>query len=100
MIFSSQDFDVQQTGMVISGKDILVQLFDNKNVNAWGMIGVLIAYIVLFRLVHYGLFLYSSLPFLSNNEDAASAKQSPVAQVPISKERYHSVAQSGEVELV
>ncbi len=100
MIFSSQDFDVQNTGMVISGKDILIQLFDNKNVNAWGMIGVLIAYIVLFRLVHYALFLYSSLPFLSNNDDSGPGKQAPAAQEPLSKERYHSVAQTGEVEMV
>lgn len=102
MIFISQDFDVQTTGIVVSGKDILIQLFDNKNVNAWGMIGVLIAYIVFFRLVHYGLFLRSSLPFLSKNEDSRAAMKAGI-QEPQKKDKYHSVAQSGgngEVEIV
>lgn len=103
MIFISQDFDVQTTGMVISGKDILIQLFDNKNVNAWGMIGVLIAYIALFRLVHYALFLYASLPFLSKNEDSGAIKKTGNQEPQMKKDMYQSVAQhggSGEVELV
>ena len=44
------------TGLKVTGKQILAQLYNNHNVNAWGMIGVLLAYIALFRLVHYGLF--------------------------------------------
>lgn len=82
--------------MVLSGKDILSQLFDNKDVNAWGMIGVLIAYIIFFRLVHYALFLYSSRPFLATNEDAGPNKKQGA------QDAYQSVAKAGtrEIEMV
>ena len=59
-------------GLKVTGKHILAQLYNNHNVNAWGMIGVLLAYIALFRLVHYGLFLYASLPFLSAADSSSS----------------------------
>jgi hypothetical protein len=94
MIYYTQDFDVLNTGYVISGRDILSQLYDNRDVNAWGMIGVLIAYIVFFRLVHYGLFLYASLPFLGDG-GAARIKTKPAA----GKAQYEKVDKS-EVEMV
>lgn len=68
IIYTGQDFDILNTGMVYTGKEILAMLYDNKNVNAWGMIGVLIAYIIFFRVVHYAIFLYASLPFLASNK--------------------------------
>lgn len=88
--------------MAISGRDILAVLFNNKDVNAWGMIGVLLAYITLFRLVHYGLFLHASLPFLSaagaaprvrNNNGAAAVGSGNKSAA------YEGVAKS-ELELV
>lgn len=91
--------------MVLSGKDILRQVFDNKNINAWGMIGVLIAYIILFRLVHYALFLYSSLPFLSTavtKEQQKNQNQPETATLPMKEKKngFQAVAQSGELEMV
>jgi hypothetical protein len=79
IIFISQDFDILNTGMVITGKQILDQVYNNKDVNAWGMIGVLIAYIIFFRLAHYGLFLYASLPFLTT----AAPSDSTVVAAPV-----------------
>jgi len=52
MIFEGRTF---QPGNV-SGKEILDRYFNISNVNAWGMIGVLLAYVVLFRCVQYFLF--------------------------------------------
>lgn len=51
----------------MSGDEILRNVYDNKDVAAWGMVGVVIAFIVFLRLVHYGIFLYAALPFLNDN---------------------------------
>lgn len=95
IIFYTQDFDVLDTGMVISGRDVLAVLFNNKDVNAWGMIGVLLAYIALFRLAHYGLFLYASLPFLNAAGAAPRVRKSGA----VGSAAYEGVAKS-EVEMV
>ncbi len=100
MIFYSQDFDILDTGMKISGKEILAQLFHNKNVNAWGMIGVLIAYIALFRLVHYGLFLYVSMPFLGAGKATEPAEEAGSGGGSAKLQARYEGVQQAEVELV
>lgn len=67
MIFHNQEFD-GPGGTEIGGKDILDDVFNNDVTQPWGMIGVLIAYIIGFRLVHYALFLWASWPFLSSGK--------------------------------
>lgn len=76
-VFASQDFDVQNFGFQMSGDTILRDVFDNKDVNAWGMVGVLVAYIIGFRLIHYFLFHSASKPFLvkSDSTEAPAANK-------------------------
>lgn len=85
--------------MVVTGRDVLAQLFNNKDVNAWGMIGVLLAYIALFRLVHYGLFLHASSPFLHAADAAPRARDSNSAVGNGKIADYKAVSKS-DVEMV
>lgn len=72
MIFANQDFDVLETGFKISGKTVLEDVFGQQpDVNAWGMFGVLVAWILFFRFVHYVLFLRASLPFLKTDNSVS-----------------------------
>lgn len=70
MIFADQDFKVPGfPGVVISGKDVLEDVFgQERDVSAWGMFGVLVAWIFFFRFVHYVLFHNASAPFLRKEE--------------------------------
>lgn len=74
MVFASQTFDVQNFGFTMSGNTILKDVFDNKNVDGWGMVGVLVAYILLFRIIHYFLFYSASKPFLAKVDAAPAVK--------------------------
>lgn len=73
MIFYNQDFEVNHSGNEVSGEYILDSLYSNKDVNGWGMIGAVLAYIALFRIVHFGLFYMASEPYLvkSGKKDSA-----------------------------
>ncbi len=65
-VYSTQDFEVPgMNGYEISGKSLLDDIYGLTNVNSWGMFGVMIAWICLFRLTHYGLFYYDVRPYLS-----------------------------------
>lgn len=52
----------------MKGTDILDQLFDIREINSWGMFGALIGWIILFRLVHYGIFVLEVRPYLQKIE--------------------------------
>lgn len=71
-MFYSQDFDItgESTGMELSGEDVLDSIFDLRDVNSWGMFGVLLAWIALFRFGHYFIFMMDVRPYL--NVDASS----------------------------
>jgi hypothetical protein len=72
MIFASQDFEVSgYAPLSISGEDVLVDVFgQERDVSPWGMFGVLVAWVIFFRLVHYALFLRASAPFLKKTAPA------------------------------
>lgn len=48
----------------MTGKQVLDNLFDLKDVNSWGMFGVMLAWIALFRFAHYAVFVYEVSPYL------------------------------------
>jgi hypothetical protein len=55
-IFAGRDWDVSgYNGVEVSGKDILDNFFDLRNVNTWGMFGALLGYVVFFRCGQYFL---------------------------------------------
>lgn len=64
-VYSTQDFDVSGfPGVVLSGKTLLDDLYGVTDVNSWGMFGVLLAWIALFRLTHYFFFYYDVRAYL------------------------------------
>ena len=64
-IYSTQTFDVSGSTATITGKQILSTIFDLKDVNSWGEFGILIAWIVFFRITHYIGFLNDVYPYLT-----------------------------------
>ena len=106
MIYSGQDFSVQGTSLVVTGKQVLDQLYGNRDVNAWGMLGVLVAYILFFRAVHYGLFLYASLPYLTGAQpqqqqsEGAGKKTTLPHRAPGEAAAAYEPVKRGELELV
>jgi len=58
MIFRGQDFTVSGSDPKIemTGKQVLDQIFNLRDIPAWGMLGVLLAYVVFFRVSQYFLF--------------------------------------------
>jgi hypothetical protein len=94
-IFATQDFDVANTGYSLSGDYVLRNVYDNKDVNAWGMVGVMIAFILFLRFVHYCLFLYASLPFLAghNTTKVSSIESSSNGKSNETKAQYELVPQ-------
>lgn len=68
------------SGTQISGKDVLEDVFGQpRNINAWGMFGVLVLWVFFFRFVHYLLFLRASAPFLKKETTKpASSKQATI----------------------
>lgn len=99
MIFANQDFKVSGTPYTISGKTVLVDVFGQKSdVNAWGMFGALIAWVLFFRTVHYLLFLYASAPFLKKDEPPSSLNLPVNGQT--SNGKVKSVSPVGAYEMV
>jgi hypothetical protein len=65
-VYSTQDFEVPGTnGYEVSGMTLLKSLYGLENINSWAMFGVMLAWISLFRMTHYFLFLYDVRPYLS-----------------------------------
>jgi len=54
-IFVSQDFTVVNSNppVKVSGETILNNVFNLRDINAWGMFGTLLGYVALFRLIQY-----------------------------------------------
>jgi ABC-type multidrug transport system ATPase subunit len=53
----------------IRGDDLLKHQYNRKGCKAWVMFGVLLAWVVALRLLHYGIFTYHVLPFLPSHDD-------------------------------
>jgi hypothetical protein len=99
MIFADQEFKVSGTPYTLSGKDVLVDVFGQKSdVDAWGMFGVLIAWVIFFRAVHYFLFLYASAPFMRKDDSSAvgsnKASKPAAADGQASSSSYEMVSQN------
>ena len=47
----------------MTGTSILNDAFDLYSINSWGMFGVLLGWIALFRLSHYTAFAWEVLPY-------------------------------------
>lgn len=62
----------------ITGKYVLDNFYDLRDVSSWGMFGTLLAWIALFRLLHYALFLWDVLPYVKN--DVAMAEDNKPVQ--------------------
>lgn len=63
-MFHNQEFTVGSTGFKISGEYVLENFYDNQDVDSWGMVGAVIAYVFLFRLTHYGLMVMQNWTYL------------------------------------
>jgi hypothetical protein len=62
--------------MEISGLDVLKYSFDKVDVNSWGMFGVLLAWIALFRITHYLAFSMDVRPYMKSNTSSSSSSSS------------------------
>ena len=71
VVFKYQTFLVSGSSprTYISGDDLLNSQFNRRDCRAWEMFGVLLAWIVVVRLLHYGIFTYHVLPFLPSREE-------------------------------
>jgi len=56
----------------MTGKSLLDSLYDLKHVNAWGMFGVLLLWVVFFRFTHYFFFYLDVKPYLVKRKKAAN----------------------------
>lgn len=56
--------------MILPGKTFLKNQYDLSDVNSWGMFGVLLAWIALFRIAHYVVFTYEVMPYLQKPSNA------------------------------
>lgn len=74
-IYSTQDFDVSGfSGMEVSGKTLLDNLYGLKDINSWAMFGVLLAWVALFRFSHYFFFYLDVRPYLKKTDESATEK--------------------------
>lgn len=84
-IYSTQDFDIPGfPGVQLTGKTLLDSQYGLTDVNSWGMFGVLLAWVALFRLTFYGVFLFDVYPYLKkaiNNNNSNDAKDISVDNV-------------------
>jgi ABC-type multidrug transport system ATPase subunit len=72
-VYSTQVFSVTGfPGAEITGKTLLDNLYGITDVNSWGMFGVLLAWIALFRLTHYYFFYWDVCAYLKTSSPAAS----------------------------
>jgi ABC-type multidrug transport system ATPase subunit len=67
VVFSGVDFDVMDTGTTMSGTTILDTVYGQSpgSVQPWGMLFAVFAFVLLFRLIHYGLFYRATSAFLN-----------------------------------
>ena len=66
IVFSGVNFDVMDTGATMSGATILDTVYgQSETVQPWGMLFVVFAFNLLFRLIHYGLFYRATKAFLN-----------------------------------
>lgn len=66
IVFSGVDFDIMSTGTTMSGATILETVYGQSgNVQPWGMLFVVFAFVLLFRIIHYGLFHHATKAFLN-----------------------------------
>jgi hypothetical protein len=66
IVFSGVDFDIMSTGTTMSGATILETVYGQSgNVQPWGMLFVVFAFVLLFRIIHYGLFHRATKAFLN-----------------------------------
>ena len=76
VVFHGQTFH-RSDNVEISGDVILGELFGSYGVQPWAMFGVLLAWVGLIHLCHYGVFLYQVMPFLSSRGNLTVAVQAP-----------------------
>lgn len=91
-VFHSETFDISGfPGRTIDGDDILDNAFGNSGVEPWSMFGVLLAWMLMFRLVHYALFRYEVRYFVAGRQMHQS--------VPAASEKKVAVQGGGYQEL-
>ncbi len=56
----------------MAGTDFLDVGFDLRSVDSWAMLGILLAWIALFRFAHYAAFTYEVLPFMAKRPKTTS----------------------------
>ena len=76
-IFNTQDFKISGTTATMSGTDILDKVFnlnsDKVPSNGWAFFGVLMGYVMLFRVAQYFLFAYQTNTLWTTREGASKA---------------------------
>lgn len=83
-VYHSQTFTGM--GMEFSGDSILDTVFNNRNTNSWGMFGVLVAWTMFFKVVHYCLYYYELHHFVSVGSKKSAAGTTPRQTVPAKTE--------------
>ena len=98
-IFSTQDFDITGTSPVqeMSGKEILDYFFDLRDINSWGMFGILMAYVIFFRINQHFLLAFQTGPrrlprFSLPSFGGAESEESDVSPVSSGDQGYQKTA--------
>jgi hypothetical protein len=94
-VYHSQTFT--SMGMEFSGDYVLDTVFNNRNTNSWGMFGVLIAWTMFFKVVHYSLYYYELRHFVTLGSKKAAAGTTPRQTVPAKggDDKFVELAQTG-----
>ena len=111
-IFYTQDFEVTGSDPAydMSGEDVLSFFFDLRDVNSWGMFGILMGYVILFRATQHFLLAFQtgrrrlprfSFGFLSSDSDGSESEVEKVTEIQDSCEGDSTEKKpSPEVEMV
>jgi ATP-binding cassette subfamily G (WHITE) protein 2 (SNQ2) len=59
-LFQSQLWTVSGTSMTLTGNEVLSLMFHLQDVNSWGMVGVIVAFVFLYRIGQYLLFAWQT----------------------------------------
>jgi ABC-type multidrug transport system ATPase subunit/ABC-type multidrug transport system permease subunit len=81
-IFHTQSFAITGSNPTtyISGDDVLSTVFNLSNINSWGMFGVCLAYVALFRLNQYTLFAWQmDMLFTKTEKTITTVKKATLA---------------------
>lgn len=71
VIFHNQDFDNGNSGDTVSGADVLEFIFgQERDVNAWAMLGVVFVILLAVRVLHFAMLYRSAMPFLTQSKKA------------------------------